>query len=123
MIIVRITMDVIPEKHLEVTQTLLSMIEPTKKETGCLNYAVFCDIEDKNRFSLLGEWETREKLDHHIASHQFSVLLGTQALLCKPLETRIFTVSRSEGMDAVHSVRDHKKSNKSPPDGQRSLIK
>jgi len=123
MIVFKITMNVIPEKQLEIMQTLLAMIEPTAKKAGCISFGVFCDIEDKNRFSLLGEWETREKLDHHIASHQFSVLLGTQALLCKPLETRIFTVSRSEGMDAVHSVRDHKKSNKSPPDGQRSLIK
>ena len=55
MIIVRITMNVLPEKQLEVTQTLLSMIEPTEKEAGCLNYSVFCDIENKNRFNLLEE--------------------------------------------------------------------
>ena len=49
-------------------QTLLSMIEPIEKEVGCLNYAVFCDIENNNRFSLLEEWETREYLDYHIRS-------------------------------------------------------
>jgi len=105
------------------TQTLISTIEPMAKESGCISCGIFCDIEDKNRFCLLEEWKTREELDQHIASHQFSILLGTKVLLCEPLNIQIFTVSRSEGMDAVHSIRDQKKSTISPPDGQRGLIK
>ena len=105
MIVVRITMNVLPEKQLEVTQTLLSMIDPTGKEAGCLSYAVFCDIEDKNRFSLLEEWETREDMDHHIRSHRFGVLLGTKALLSEPPKIQIHTVSQSEGMETVRAVR------------------
>ena len=106
MIIVRITMNVLPEKQLEVTQTLLSMIEPTGKEAGCLSYAVFCDIQDKGFFSLMEEWETREDLDHHIRSHRFGVLLGTKTLLCEPPKIQILTVSQSEGMEAIHAARD-----------------
>jgi hypothetical protein len=87
-----------------------------------MSYGVFCDIEDENRFSLLEEWETREDLDHHIASNRFGVLLGTKALLCKPCGNRIHTVSHAEGIDAIHSVR-RKKANLSPTDGQRSLVK
>lgn len=111
MIVFRITMNVIPEKQLEIMQTLLPMIAPTAKKPGCLGFGVFCDIEDKNRFSLLGEWETREDLDRHITSHQFSVLLGTKGLLCEPPDIQIFTVSLSEGMDAVDSIRGRKKQN------------
>ena len=123
MIVIKITMNAIPSKQLEMTQTLLSMIEPAEREAGCISYGVFCDTKDKNRFCLLEEWKTREELDQHFASHQFSILLGTKALLCAPLDIQIFTVSRSEGMDAVHSIRDYKKSIKSPPDGHRSHIK
>ena len=108
MIVFRITMKVIPEKHLEMIQTLLSMIEPTTMEAGCIRYGVFCDIEDKNRFSLLQEWETRKDLDHHLASHRFGVLLGTKALLSEPPEFKIHTVSHSEGMDAILTIRDKK---------------
>lgn len=121
MIVFKITMNVIPEKQLEIMQTLLPMIEPTAKKAGCLHFGIFSDIEDENRFSLLGEWETRKDLNHHLASHQFSVLLGTKGLLCEPLEIQILTVSRSEGMDAVDSIRNHKQSNPSSPGGQRSL--
>ena len=116
MIVFRITMNVIPEKQLEMMQTLLSMIEPTTKEVGCLSYGVFSDIEDKCRFSLLQEWETRDDLDHHLASHRFGVLLGTKALLSEPLAIQILTVSQSEGMDAIRSVRG-KKSIISPANG------
>jgi len=106
MIVVRISLNVLPEKQLEVMQTLLSMIEPVGKETGCLNYAVFADIEDKCLFSLLAEWETREDVDRHIGSQRFGVLLGSRTLLCEPPQIRIHTVSLSEGMEAVHAVRD-----------------
>jgi quinol monooxygenase YgiN len=105
MIVVRIIMTVLPEKQKEVMLTLLSMIESPEKESGYLSYGIFCDIEDKNVFNLISEWETRPQLDHHIRSDIFSVLLGIKSLLCEPLKIQIFTVSDSEGIEAVNSAR------------------
>ena len=105
MIIVRVTMNALLEKRTEVMQTLLSMIEPTENERGCLSCQVFRDIENKNVFSLIEEWETREDLDNHIKSARFSVLLGTKSLLCEPQQIEIHTVTRSEGMETVNVVR------------------
>jgi len=104
-IIVRIAMHALPEKQKEVMQTLLSMIESTGKERGCLSHHVLRDIEDENVFSLIDEWETREDLDQHIRSAKFGVLLGTKSLLCEPLKIQIFTVSDSERIEAVNPVR------------------
>jgi quinol monooxygenase YgiN len=42
MIVVRITMNVIPEKQKEVVQTLLSMTGPMEKALGCLSYPHCC---------------------------------------------------------------------------------
>jgi quinol monooxygenase YgiN len=108
MIVVRIIMNVLPEKQKEVLQTLISMIETMGKEKGCLSYQVFRDIENQNVFSLLAEWNTRANLDHHIKSDRFGILLGTRSLLCEPLKIKIFTVSDSEGIEAVNSVRNKK---------------
>jgi quinol monooxygenase YgiN len=105
MIIFRITMNVLPEKQIEVMQTFLSMIEPAGKERGCLSYDVFSDLEDKHVFSLIEEWETREDLDRHIRSERFSVLLGTKSLLAKPLEMKIHTISHTEGVEAIDTLR------------------
>jgi len=112
-IIVRISIKALMEKRTEVMQTLLSMIEPARKEKGCLSYDVFCDIDGKTVFNLIEEWKTREDLDRHIRSERFSVLLGTKSLLVKPLEMKIHTVSHSEGVEVVNALRNegtHKKS-------------
>jgi hypothetical protein len=42
MIFVRISMNPLLEKQLEVMQTLGSMIEPTSMDKGCLSCRVFC---------------------------------------------------------------------------------
>jgi quinol monooxygenase YgiN len=105
MIMIRITMRSLMEKQKEVMQTLLSMVESPGKKGGYLNYGIFCDIEDKNVFNLISKWKTRQDLDDHIKSYRFSVLLGTKSLLCEPLKVQIFTVSNSEGIEAVNSVR------------------
>ena len=105
MIVVKITMDVLPEKQKELVQTLLSMVGSMENEAGCLSYAIFCNIEDKNLLSLLEEWKTRKALDRHFKSEMFGVLLGTRSLLNEPHGIHIYTVQQSEGMEAVHSVR------------------
>jgi quinol monooxygenase YgiN len=105
MIVVRIIMNVLPEKQKEVMQTLLSMVESPEKKGGYLSYGIFCDIEDKNVFNLISEWKTRKDLDDHIKSYRFSVLLGTKSLLCEPPKIEIHTVSHSEGIESVNSVR------------------
>jgi quinol monooxygenase YgiN len=111
MIILRITMNALPEKQKELMQTLLSMIEPTEKERGCLSYEVFCDITDKNAFSLIEAWESRDYLHLHLNSVRFGVLLGTKSLLRDPLKVQIYTVSHSEQME---TIRGGARVNKSP---------
>ena len=106
MIVVRTTLNVLPEKQLEVMQTLGSLIEDVAKETGCRRYSVSCDIKDNNCISLLEEWETRKNLDRHIMSQRFGVLLGIKTLLCEPIEIQIHTVSKSEGMEAIVALRN-----------------
>jgi len=105
MIVVKITMNVLPEKQKELVQTLLSMVGSMEKDAGCLSYALFCNIEDKNLLSLLEEWQTRKDLDRHLKSEIFGVLLGTRSLLNEPHGIKIYTVQHSEGMEAVHSAR------------------
>jgi len=105
MILVRIIMNVLPEKQKEVMQTLLSMNDTAGKVKGCLSYDVFCDTDGKTVFNLIEEWETREDLYRHIRSEKFSVLLGTKSLLAKPLEIKFHTVAHTEGEEVVNALR------------------
>ena len=108
MIIAKIIMNARPEKRKEVFQTLLSMIEVLRQEKGCLSCQVFQDIEDENVFRVVQKWETREDLEHHMRSDQFSVLLGTNILLKKQQDIRIHTVLHTEGNGIVNAVRGNK---------------
>jgi quinol monooxygenase YgiN len=108
MIVVRIAMNVLPEKQKELVQTILSMIGPMEKEAGCLSYALFCNVQDKNLLNLLEEWQTRKDLDRHLRSEMFSVLIGAKSLLFHPPQIQIHTVSHSEGMETVNVARGKK---------------
>ena len=55
-------MTALPEKCLELKQTLLALIEPTRKEKGCLGHDVVQDIENYNSLSLIEVWESRSSL-------------------------------------------------------------
>jgi quinol monooxygenase YgiN len=105
MIVVKTRMNSLPEKRKEVLQTLSSMTEAIRQEKGCRSYQVFQDIEDKNVFCLVQEWETREDLEHHMRSDRFSVLLGTNILLNEHQEILIHTVLHTEGSEIVNAVR------------------
>jgi quinol monooxygenase YgiN len=101
-IIVRIAMNAFLDKRTEVMQTLLSMIEPTENERGCLSFQAFRDLEDKNGFHLM---ETLEDLERYLRSARFSVLLGTRSLLYDPPRIEIHTVSHSQGMETINTIR------------------
>lgn len=103
--VIRTIMNVLPEKQKEVLQTLISMAEPTENEKGCLSFGIYGDIEDENIFNLISEWETRPHLNRHMRSDRFGVLLGTKSLLSEPMKVQIFTVSNTEGMEAVDTIR------------------
>ncbi len=105
MIIVRISMQVLAEKHKEVLQTLLSLMGPMEREEGCLGFAFLNDIKEKTIFYVLEEWENRQKLDNHLKSDLFGVLLGLKSLLRQPHGIHIYTVEKAEGMNAVLSAR------------------
>lgn len=101
-------MTVLPEKRLEMLQTLRSMVGPVEREPGCLRHCIFFDVLDENCFCILETWKSREALERHLATHRFGALLGAKVLLCEPLDIEIHTVTKSEGIEAVHKARGKK---------------
>ena len=105
MILIRITLNVLPEKQKEMVQTLLSMMSSMEEEKGCASSSLLCDMVDNNRLYVYEEWESREMLNRHLKSDIFGVLLGAKSLLCQPHGIKIYTVRRTEGMNAVLFAR------------------
>ena len=57
-----------PEKVGEVRELLLSLVEPTRKEFGCVSYELLQNIEDPTDFTFVEEWESDEAFESHAAS-------------------------------------------------------
>jgi quinol monooxygenase YgiN len=101
MIPVIIRMKVLPEKRMELSQTIVLLIGSMRTEKGC-HRCDFCQsIEDENRLFLLEEWDTRENLMSHLKSERFRVLRGAMNLLREPYEMMFHTVFHLEGMKEV----------------------
>ncbi len=81
------------------------LIQPMRKEKGCLSYNAFLSIEDENGINLVEERESREDLDNHLRSDRFGALLGARSLLNEPPEIRINSVSYASGMESVKAAR------------------
>ncbi len=82
------------------------MASAAEQEMGCLSYAIISDIEDKNLFNLISEWDIQQYLDQHMKPDRFCILLGTKSLLSEPLKIQILAGSDSEGVEVVHDLRN-----------------
>jgi quinol monooxygenase YgiN len=105
MIIVIIKLNARSEKCLELKQSLLAMIEPTRKEKGCLSHNIVQDIENDNDFSLIQMWQSREDLDDYLRSDLFTVFIGTRYLLSRPSEISVNEVTHASEWEDAEAVR------------------
>jgi quinol monooxygenase YgiN len=98
MILVVIRMEVLPEKHLELSQTITLLIGSIRSEKGCLHCECCQNIDNKNRLYLLEEWDSRESLLSYLKSEQFKVLRGARNLLKEPFKMMFHTIFYLEGL-------------------------
>ena len=89
MILVVIRMKVLPEKHLELSQTIALLIGSIRTEKGCRRCDFCRNVVKENELCLLEEWDTRENLMNHLRSERFRVLRGAMNLLQEPYEMMV----------------------------------
>ena len=60
-----------PDKTEFVFENLLKMVEPTRKEKGCIDYDLCRDNDDPSIFLFYENWENADDLDAHMESDHF----------------------------------------------------
>jgi quinol monooxygenase YgiN len=60
-----------PNKVNELLSVLSSLVEPTRKEPGCLSYELMQNNEDPTDFTLIEEWQSNTALESHFATKHF----------------------------------------------------
>ncbi len=96
--LVIIRMKVLPEKCLELSQTIVLLTGSIRMEKGCKRCDFCKGMEDENRLFLLEEWDTQKNLRAYLKSERFKVLRGTMNLLQEPYEMIFHTVFHPAGM-------------------------
>jgi quinol monooxygenase YgiN len=72
-------------KEEELRKLLLGLIEPTRKEQGCVQYDLHVHIDDPSRFVFYENWESKEDLDRHSAAPHMDAFRHAAAhLLAEP---------------------------------------
>ena len=84
---------VTPEKKKELYQTILPLLDPIRREKGCLTCNFYWDVRDSCESLLLGEWESETDLNEHLQSPHFALLSAAISVLAKTetMESRVFT--------------------------------
>ena len=93
--ILLVKMKVRPEKRKELSQTLLSIVDQVRKESGCLHAGFYHDVENEDDFFVVEEWATEKDSDNHLRSDIFEVLVGAGSLMHRPPDIVLHKVSRS----------------------------
>ncbi len=72
---------------------LLGMLEPTRKEAGCISYELVNNTADPAEFVFVEEWASQEAINAHMETPHLKGLVADSApLLAAPLDVRFYTV-------------------------------
>ena len=86
-------MKVLPEKRMELSQTIALLMGDIRTEKGCQRCDFCQSMENENELSLIEEWDTEGNLRSHLKSERFRVLRGAMNLLQEPYEMMFHTVA------------------------------
>ena len=104
MILVTLRLTVPAHSRNDFLETIRGMIEPARVERGCISYCLHEDVQNRNTFTLVEEWKTREDLDRHVRTDNCRRLFALMDLLSKPPHLKFNTVSQTEGMEFIASI-------------------
>lgn len=86
MITVFATVTAKDSREAEVKEALLTLVKPTRQESGCIEYHFYQGQDNPCEFVCLEKWESRASLDQHMQSeHLKACLAKIEALLGKPI--------------------------------------
>jgi quinol monooxygenase YgiN len=83
-----------PGKEDETQDLLLSLVEPTRKEPGCIDYDLHRSNDDPCVFLFYENWRKKEDLDEHLTMPHLQPLFDRKDdLLAKDIDVKIYTMA------------------------------
>ena len=80
-----------PDKVAQLKSLLLSIIEQTRQEQGCIKYELLQNQSDLTDFTFIEEWESAALLEQHLASNHIQAAVQKLAgLAVAPPDIRCY---------------------------------
>jgi quinol monooxygenase YgiN len=105
MVIVSLKITVPPDKRLDALQTVRPILGPTRVKPGCISTTFYQDQDDPDTLVLIEKWETQSELEVHIQSNEYRNILALMDLSTRFPEVKVKTVSKTEGLEFIKTVR------------------
>jgi quinol monooxygenase YgiN len=71
----------------EVKQALLALVDPTRREEGCVSYDLHQSDDDPSQFMFYETWESKQAIDSHMQTpHVSAVVARVDELVEQPFE-------------------------------------
>ncbi len=74
-IVLNVHMEAVPGREQDLERELSALLEPTRKESGCLAYELHRDPEHPGRFMFYEKFKNQVALDQHLNSLHFKKFL------------------------------------------------
>ena len=65
-----------PGKESQMRQELLSLVQPSRKDEGCISYDLHQSVEDPTRFYFHEHWTSKDCLDRHLEKPDLQAVLA-----------------------------------------------
>ncbi len=81
------------DKVEELKAALESLVEPTRKEEGCISYQIFQNNNDPNEFTFFEEWASQDAINAHFTTpHVQAALVKAPGLLSHEADIRYYSL-------------------------------
>lgn len=82
-----------PGNEEETKQTLLSLVGPSRKEAGCIDYHLHQSDDDPGLFFFYENWRSKQDLDDHFEMPYLKEFMATIGnLLAEEIDIKFFTM-------------------------------
>ena len=77
----------------KVKQELMALVNPTRREKGCINYVLHQSVENKSLFMFYENWGSKRDLDEHLKMpYMKSHMEKAKEILAEPGEITLWEV-------------------------------
>jgi quinol monooxygenase YgiN len=82
-----------PDKIDEARTVLVDVVDPSRREPGCISYNLLQSRDTPSDFAFASEWKDDYALRNHIASHHIrGIGLKLKGMVAEPPDITVYTV-------------------------------